>query len=104
MKRLIMFAIMAALASVSVAPAVLAQQAQQLELRHPRRPTVVLPEVPPDTVRADAEAARREIEGRARVKEATGEAREPLRRRPDLSYDVVSGIQSRGVNDALRRR
>lgn len=52
----------------------------------------------------DAEQAVIEIEAREPGDELIRETIPSPPRRPDLNYDVVSGIQSRHLSAALRRR
>ena len=69
----------------------------------PKRP-VISPLLPDSEVaKQDAEEAIRELEARERTERALREATPGLPRRPDLSPDVRSGIQSRQLSDALRR-
>ena len=76
-----------------------------LELQRKQKRAVVLPKPTPDQARADADAAVSEY---AATRDPGTVVREtsPVRpsRRPDLDYDVKSGIQSRGVSDALKGR
>jgi hypothetical protein len=92
-------------------PAVAAAQAPKpnagdLELQRKQKRSVVLPKQNPDQVRADADravseyAATRPTPGRT-VRE-TSPVRPPAR--PDLDYDVRTGIQSERIGDALRGR
>ncbi|HEX5815031.1 MAG TPA: hypothetical protein VF010_06860, partial [Methylomirabilota bacterium] len=59
---------------------------------------------PAETVERDANAAAEEIEQQRRREETLRGVTRPVPRRPDLDYDVKSGIQSQRLNDALRRR
>lgn len=76
----------------------------RLELQVARR----RPEVPvapdPKTIERDAEAAVAELQAIRRREALIREALRTPARRPDLSYDVWSGIQARNINEALRRR
>ena len=76
----------------------------QLELKVTRK----RPEVPvapdPKVAEQDAEEAVAKLQARERTNELIRETLRAPSRRPDLSYDVWSGIQSRNVRDALRRR
>jgi len=67
--------------------------------------TRIAPTVPdPKVAERDADEAAAAIEARERDDELIRkEVREP-ERRPDLDHDVVQGIQSRNVENALRRR
>jgi hypothetical protein len=76
----------------------------QLEMRTRQRRTVVRPVTPPETVEQDAEAARAEVEHQRHERESARAVTRPGPRRPDLDYDVKSGIQSQRLNDALRSR
>lgn len=65
---------------------------------------VVHPPPAPEIVERDAEHAAAQIEQRERDDElARKEVREP-ERRPNLDHDVVQGIQSRNIDNALRRQ
>lgn len=75
-----------------------------LEVTLARRAPAVHPPLDPEVVKKDAERAVTEMEARRRDEEALRRARPAPPRRPDLNYDVVSGIQSRSLTDALRRR
>lgn len=75
-----------------------------LELTLTRRPTVVQPAPDPRAVEQDTEAALAQIRARERSEALVREALGAPSRRPDLSYDVWSGIQARNVRDALRWR
>src|SRR5688572_12340777 len=77
----------------------------QLEMARRHRRVVVRPSTPPAVVELDAETVAVEVGQRRRHEDAVREATGPApRRRPDLDYDVKSGIQSRRLNDALGRR
>ncbi len=94
------------LLQVSV-PAVWAQQPSeplQLELKVARKPPVTHPLPDPTVVEKDAEEAAGEIEARERRDELIRELIQGRLRRPDLDRDVIGGIQSRNLNDVLRRR
>lgn len=77
--------------------------AGDLELQRKQRRSVVLPKPSPDQVRADADravsdfAATRSPGRMVRETSPVGPSA-----RPDLDYDVRSGIQRDRVNDALR--
>ena len=81
-----------------------AQQRSDMELRQPRRPTIVHPPVSKEQSIAaqDAEQLRSEIAARTQAKQLMREA-VGFPRRPDLGYDVTSGIQSRRTNGILPR-
>lgn len=75
-----------------------------LHLTLTRRPPVLHPAPDPKTAEKDADQAMTEIQARARRDELIRKLTEGGSRRPDLDRDVMSGIQSRAVTDALRRR
>lgn len=93
-------------AAVLAPDAVMAQAASatetQLQIDRRQRRTIVRPTPPAETVERDVEAAT-EVEQRRRQDDTVRELQRPLPRRPDLDYDVKSGIQSQRLNDALRR-
>ena len=76
----------------------------KLELRLVRKPPVVHPAPDPATAEEHVGAAIAEIEARERDERLMREVKPGPLRRPDLSYDVWSGIQARNINNALRRR
>lgn len=76
----------------------------QLQMERRQRRVIVRPGTPTDVIEHDVETAREEIEQRRRQQETVGALTRPVPRRPDLDYDVKSGIQSQRLNDALRRR
>ena len=76
----------------------------RLELKLTRKPPVVPPVPDPEIVKRDAARAITEFEARERDERAMRQAIPSPPRRPDLNYDVWSGIQSRSLTDALRRR
>ena len=75
-----------------------------LQIERKQRKSVVLPKPSPDQVRADAERAVDEYAGRSpgAVVRETSPVRPPAR--PDLDYDVKSGIQSERINRELFKR
>ena len=76
----------------------------RLDLELARKPSVVQSVPDPKAVEKDAEQAVAQIKARAQSEEL---ARQVLRapfRRPDLDRDVIGGIQSRNLTDALRGR
>lgn len=93
-------------AAVLAPDAVMAQAASatetQLQIDRRQRRTIVRPTPPAETVERDVEAAT-EVEQRRRQDDTVRELQRSLPRRPDLDYDVKSGIQSQRLNDALRR-
>ena len=80
-----------------------AQTPPPLELRRPqeapRRP-IVHPETPRDQAVADAERAAAEYERTQRDEAVLRGQSRPAPRRPDLGYDVTSGIQQRNIQRA----
>ena len=72
----------------------------QLQMERRQRRAIVRPGPPAEAVERDTEAAMAEIEQRQRQDETVHELRRPSTRRPDLDYDVKSGIQSRRLNEA----
>ncbi len=76
----------------------------QLHLTLSRRPLDVQPAPDAKIVEKDADEAIAEIQARERREELIREVTQGRFRRPDLDRDVWGGIQSRNVNDALRRR
>lgn len=75
----------------------------QHELRLTRKREVIL--LPPsrETAVQDAERASKEIAEAARLERLIRESRGRALSRPDLDYSIVSGIQARNVQRALRR-
>ena len=74
-----------------------------LELQRKQRRSVVLPKPSPDQVRADADRAVSDFAATrspGRIVRDTSPVGPSAR--PDLDYDVRSGIQRDRVNDALR--
>ena len=94
-------------ATVLVPGAVMGQAASptetRLQMQRQQRLAFVRPAPPPEVVERDVQEAAAEAEQRRRHDETIRELRRPLPRRPDLDYDVKSGIQSQRLNDALRR-
>ena len=102
------FALMFAVAAVLLVPDLaLAQAANstetQLQMERRHRRAIVHPSPSAETIESDVQAAAAEAEQRHRQDETVRELRQPRSRRPDLDYDVKSGIQSQRLNDALRR-
>ena len=108
MKALALVSLLTALAALAVGtPAVRAEQPAspaELELRHARRLTVVHPGISTETAATDAEQAIAQIEARARQDTLVRGSLPGFPRRPDLGYDVVSGIQQRTTGNAIRAR
>jgi hypothetical protein len=75
----------------------------QLEMKTRQRRPVVRPATPPEIVEQDAEAVEAQLERQRDGANARALTR-PAPRRPDLDYDVKSGIQSQRLNGALRAR
>ena len=100
--------VVALAATVAVAPSVCAQDASptdtQLQMDRQQRRVIVRPAPPPEAVERDVQEVAAEAEQRQRQQEIVRDLRRPLPRRPDLDYDVKSGIQSQRLNDVLRRR
>ncbi|HEV8474964.1 MAG TPA: hypothetical protein VGR82_19480 [Methylomirabilota bacterium] len=89
--------------ALAQAPASRETQLQQ-EIRHRR--VIVRPATPPADVQQDVDQATTEIERRARENTVVRDLTRPTpppHRRPELDYDVKSGIQQRALQDALRR-
>lgn len=107
-KRVIFLMLSAALILMGAlgAPAAAEEPQGALELQlkpSSKRPSaLVLPAA--DIVQTDTERAIREIKARERLDRLVQEAVQGPRWRPDLTYDVVSGIQARNINSALGRR
>jgi hypothetical protein len=94
------------LASTCVSSFAFAQQASppdtDLRIQRMQRRPVVLPKPSPEQIQADANAAVSSYENRA----TTGSVLDQATRvnpppRPDLGYDVTTGIQQRRILDAL---
>ena len=89
-------------------PIVAAAQSQSpatgdLELQRKQKRSIVLPKQSPDQVRADADRAVSDYAARrptGRIVKETAPTRPSAR--PDLDYDVRSGIQSQRIGDALK--
>lgn len=62
------------------------------------------PSPDPGIAQTDAQQAMADLEVRERDAKAMREAAPRLPHRPDLGYDVVSGIQARRLSGALRPR
>ena len=79
--------------------------AGDLELQRKQKRSVVLPKQNPEQVRSEADQAVSEYAATrptGRVVRETSPVRPPSR--PDLDYDVRTGIQSERLGDALRNR
>jgi hypothetical protein len=68
-----------------------------MEREHRR--IVVRPSTPAETVEHDAEEVTAEVERHRRQQDLVRDLRRPLPRRPDLDYDVKSGIQSQRLHN-----
>lgn len=88
-------------AALAQAPAPVPGGELRIEAR-PRR-VVVRPDMPASVVEQDAGEARAEMDRQRRQRDIVRDVTRPSSRRPDLDYDVKSGIQSRQLRDALRR-
>lgn len=75
----------------------------EIELKLLSKPPLVLLLPSPEIVQTDTARAISEIRARERLDELIQEMIQGPRRRPDLHYDVWSGIQSRNISNALRR-
>lgn len=79
--------------------------ALRLELTLSPQPRVAPQQAPdPKIANQDVEKAMVQIRARERSEELARETLRAPSRPPHLRYDVGSGIQSRNINDALRRR
>jgi hypothetical protein len=78
-------------------------QGTDLQTETKARRIIVLPKPRPETFADDAERAAAEVRSRARPEHALREETTRPSRRPDLDYDVRSGIQGRNLRNALPR-
>ena len=69
----------------------------QQELRHRR--VIVRPPTPPDQVQQDVDRATTDIQQQTVVRDLA----RPAQRPPQADQDLKGGIQTRSLNDALRR-
>ena len=108
MKRILCGILPAVLVLLQVqAPPVRAQQpaaSVEVHLKLSRKLPAAQPLPDPRIAEEDAERAVAEMQGRERRDELIRELTQSRPRRPDLDPDVISGIQSRNLSDALRRR
>ncbi len=108
MKRMLWLMLPAWLALVQIStPLVQAQQpgtSLHLHLKIARKLPTAQPLPDPKLAEKDAEQGIAEIKARERSEELVRELMQSRFRRPDLDRDVISGIQSRNLTDALRRR
>jgi hypothetical protein len=91
--RLFLAAIVAVLLLPSVAPAQSAAVDTQLGAEAKRRRVVVRPEPPVAAAVRDAD----QVSAETSAAELTREANDPVRRHPQLDYDVTNAIQARNV-------
>jgi hypothetical protein len=105
--RWIVVAVLVASSIALVPGAVPAQNASppttDLEQRLTRRRFVVQPKPDPQVVDQDVQRATEALAAEPRFDEVVRESRNPIGRRPNLDYDVKSGIQSRNLQGVLRR-
>jgi hypothetical protein len=105
MRRLAVTAVVTA--AVILPASLMAQPASpaetELQMRRQQRRAIVRPTPPADIVERDVQAATADVEQRRAQDEAVRELRPPFPRRPDLDYDVKTGIQSQRLNDVLHR-
>ncbi|MFQ5899461.1 MAG: hypothetical protein ACE5JN_14620 [Candidatus Methylomirabilia bacterium] len=90
------------LACAPVARREQATESLQLELELAGKPQGAAAFPDPVTVQEDTEQAIRRIQAQRRIDALIRETIERSRRRPDLNYDVFSGIQSRNLAHARR--
>jgi len=97
-----------ALVGVLVPATVLAQAASpgretqmQQEMRHRR--VIVRPVTPIDQVQQDVDRATAEIQQQEREQEVVRDLNRPPSRQPQTDQDLKGGIQTRSLNNALRR-
>ena len=78
---------------------------RDLEIQSKQRRSIVLPKPTPEQIRQDADAAVSDYAATQNPGKVVRET-SPVRpsARPDLDYDVRSGIQSQRLNDAVRGR
>ena len=97
-----------ALVGILVPATVLAQAASvdtetklQQEMRHRR--VIVRPTTPPAEVQRDAEQAATELQQQEREQAVVRGLTRPAPRAPQADQDLKGGIQTRSLNNALRR-
>ena len=98
--RLVASALVALLPLTAAAQDAPGQDPSALELRRARespRRAIVHPAPPLDEAVREAERATAEYESAQRAAELLREQSSAAARRPDLSYDVTSGIQQRNL-------
>jgi hypothetical protein len=91
--RLFLAAIVAVLLLPSVAPAQSAAVDTELGAQAKRRRVVVRPEPPVAAAVRDAD----QVSAETSAAELTRDANDPVRRHPQLDYDVTNAIQARNV-------
>jgi hypothetical protein len=101
-------ALLVALAAALLVPEAVSAQAAsptetQLQLERQQRRLIVRPSPSAEAIERDAQEAAVQAEQAQRQQEIARDLRRPSRR-PDLDYDVKTGIQSQRLNDALHRR
>ena len=104
-----MFTLALGVALLVIAPLAVAAQAPSspsgdLQLERQHRKPVVLPKPSPEQTRVDAERAVDEIVGRDPGAVVRDTSPVGPSSRPDLNYDVKSGIQSDRLNKELFKR
>jgi hypothetical protein len=99
---------MLALMGILLPGTVLAQAASpgretqlQQEMRHRR--VIVRPSTPMNEVQRDVDVATAEIERQGRAEEMTRDLTQPAPRQTQMDHDLRGGIQTRALNNALRR-
>jgi hypothetical protein len=91
-------AVMLALSSASAQESRPAGGSATLELKRDAKPRpIVRPEADPGQATRDAAGAAAEYEQKQRDEAVMREQARPAVRRPDLGYDVTSGIQQRNI-------
>lgn len=98
--RLFLAAIVAVVLLPSVAPAQSAAVDSQIGIEAKRRHIIVRPEPPVAAAVRDAEQAA----ANTRDAELVREANDPVRRPPQLDYDVANAIQARTLQRSLLPR
>jgi hypothetical protein len=73
----------------------------QQEMRHRR--VIVRPLTPADQVQQDADRATAELQQQDREQTIVRDLTRPAQRAPQADQDLKGGIQTRSLNDALRR-
>src|SRR5262245_27653916 len=77
-------------------------QGTDMEQQMKRRRFMVQPKPDPQAVTQDVDRATEALRAEGRFDQTVRESRSPLSRRPNLDYDVTSGIQSRNVQSGLK--